>query len=45
MKEDEMDGACGTCGKNGSTYGVYMGKYEVQRQNGKPTHVWEDKFT
>jgi hypothetical protein len=40
-----MDGACGTYGKNGSTYSVYMGKHEGQRELGEPTSRWEDKFT
>jgi hypothetical protein len=37
IKEDEMDGTCGTYGKNRSTYSVYTGKCEGKRQLGKPT--------
>jgi hypothetical protein len=40
-----MDGACGTNGKNRTTYSVYMGKFEGKIQRGKPTHRWEDNFT
>jgi hypothetical protein len=42
MKENEVGGAFGTCGRGKNVCWVLMGKREGKRPLGRPRHSWED---
>jgi hypothetical protein len=45
MKEDEMDGACGTHGRGEKCIQNFLiGKPEVKRPLERPTRRWEDNI-
>jgi hypothetical protein len=40
IKEDEMDGACSTNGKDEKAYNISVGKPEGKKPLGRPRHRW-----
>jgi hypothetical protein len=44
MKDDRMDRASSSCGKNMNAYRILVGKPEGKRPLGRPIARWEDNI-